>query len=32
VQKHEFHDQGEPLLRVTDERVLLEIPEKYDGE
>lgn len=32
AQQHEFHDLGEPLLRVIDEKVLLEIPEKYDGE
>jgi hypothetical protein len=32
VQQCAFRDQGEPLLRVTDEKVLLEIPEKYERE
>uniref|UniRef100_A0A0A9CK93 Uncharacterized protein n=1 Tax=Arundo donax TaxID=35708 RepID=A0A0A9CK93_ARUDO len=28
-QQHEFRDQGEPLLRVVDEKVLLEKPYSY---
>jgi hypothetical protein len=27
--QHEFHGQGEPLLTVIGETVLLEIPESY---
>ena len=30
VHQHVFHDQGEPSLTAIDEKVLLEIPDKYD--